>query len=210
MNEVTARRRQAEREERISTILKAARTIFYQNGYTGTTIRKIAYEAELSQGAIYHFFKGIDEIYAELLLDQFKLIDVALEKGKAEGESLVGKIKCIFRRYFDYYLDYPESYDLFLFSNAGWRRVGLNPEIIARLDEAMGRSLSCIEAVISEGMESGEIKRGNTAKTAYLLWMAIEGIIVVHRRNLLENSGWDIRDLVERQMEILLEGITVP
>jgi AcrR family transcriptional regulator len=209
MNDVTARRRQAEREERISTISKAARTIFYQEGYAGTTIRKIAYEAELSQGAIYRFFKGIDEIYAELLLDQFKLIDVALEKGKAEGESLAGKIKCLFRRYFEYYLDNPESYDLFLFSNAGWRRVGLNPEIIARLDQAMGRSLSFIEAVISEGMESGEIKRGNSAKTACLLWMAIEGIIVVHRRNLLENSGWDIRDLVERQIEILLEGIMV-
>ena len=144
-----------------------------------------------------------------MLLDQFKLIDVALEKGKAEGESLAGKIKCLFRRYFEYYLDNPESYDLFLFSNAGWRRVGLNPEIIARLDQAMGRSLSFIEAVISEGMESGEIKRGNSAKTACLLWMAIEGIIVVHRRNLLENSGWDIRDLVERQIEILLEGIMV-
>lgn len=207
MKTVTARRRKAERERRISTILKAARTIFYHEGYAGTTIRKIAYEAELSQGAIYRFFKGIEEIYAELLLDQFKLIVAALEKGEAEGESLVGKIKCIFRRYFEYYLDYPESYDLFLFSSAGWRRVGLNPEIIAKLDREMSRSLSFIEAVISEGMETGEIKQGNSAKTAYLLWMAIEGIIVVHRRNLLENSGWDIREMVERQVDILLGGI---
>lgn len=207
MNKATARRRQAEREGRISTILKAARTIFYQEGYTGTTIRKIAYEAELSQGAIYRFFKGIDEIYAELLLDQFKLIDVALERGQAEGESLSGKIKCMLRRYLEYYLDNPESYDLFLFSNAGWRRVGLNPEITAKMDRAIARSLSLMEAVISEGMESGEIKQGDSARTAWLLWMAVEGTIVVHRRNLLENSGWDIRELVKRQIEILIEGI---
>ena len=209
MIKATARRRQAEREGRIASILNAARTIFYREGYAGTTIRKIAYEAELSQGAIYRFFNGIDEIYAELLLDQFKLIDTALEKGEAEGKSLVGKIKCIFRCYFEYYMDNPESYDLFIFSNAGWRRVGLRPEIIAKLDRAIARSLSFIEAVISEGMKNGEIKQGSSAKTACLLWMAIEGIIVVHRRNLLENSGWDVRELVERQIDILLDGIMI-
>ena len=209
MKEVTARRRQAEREGRISAILQAAGKVFFQEGYSGTTIRKIAYEAELSQGAIYRFFKGIDAIYAELLLDQFQLIDAALEKGMAEGKSIAEKIKYMMRRYFEYYLNNSEWYDLFLLSSAGWRRVGLDPEITARLDQAISHSLSFVETIVSEGMANGEIKRGDSSKLASLLWMALEGIVVVHRRNLLENSGWDILGLVEDQIDMLLHGILV-
>ena len=209
MKEVTARRRQAEREERSSSILNAARKVFYKEGYFGTTIRKIAYEAELSQGAIYRFFKGIDEIYAELLLDQFQIIDRVLEKGIAEGESPTSKIKCMAQRYFEYYLAYPESYDLFLFGNVGWRRVGLKQELVKRLDEALSGNLRFIEVVLAEGITQGTFEISDSRKMAYLLWTAIEGMIVNHRRNMLENAGWDIRELVEDQVDLLLNGILV-
>ena len=209
MKNVTANRRQAERKARISSILNAARKVFYKEGYLGTTIRKIAYEAELSQGAIYRFFRGIDEIYAEILLDQFHIIDEALEKGIAEGKTPTGKIKCMTQRYLEYYLTFPESYDLFLFGNAGWRRVGLKQEIVSRLDEAISGNLRFVMIVLEEGIAEGTFKISDIGKTAYLLWTAIEGLIVNHRRNLLENTNWDIRELIEDQIDILLNGILI-
>ena len=62
------RRREREREQRRSTILRSARKEFFDKGFRAVTVDSIARRAELSKGAIYLYFKSREEIYAQILL----------------------------------------------------------------------------------------------------------------------------------------------
>ncbi|MGD0947179.1 MAG: helix-turn-helix domain-containing protein [Candidatus Binatia bacterium] len=66
--------------ERRDRIIGAAKAVFLKEGYFKTNIRDIALAAELSPGAIYYYFGGIDEIHAEICVESFDLINEFLER----------------------------------------------------------------------------------------------------------------------------------
>jgi len=82
MQNVIAKRIEAEKQERIEQILKAARTLFVKKGYLGATMRDIAQEAELSTGAIYVYFSGKDEIYAKVCEEAFHVVIGLIKKAR--------------------------------------------------------------------------------------------------------------------------------
>jgi len=208
MKEILLKRRQNEREERIRRILGAAREVFFQKGYTGTNIRNIARKAVLSPGTIYYYFSGIDEIYVEIAEESFKIIQNFLKEGLAQYESSLGKLDHMGREFLKYYLKYPEYTELFVFSNIGWRRVGLKQDLIQRLDKVLNETLSILHEVISEGMESGEINNDRDSwELCHALWASIEGTLCLDRRGLLENARFSIDELIETQLGIIFNGI---
>ncbi|GAA4041860.1 TetR family transcriptional regulator [Arthrobacter methylotrophus] len=46
-------------------ILAAARRLFAERGFDGTSLRQVAREAEVDPAMIHHFFKGKDELFAQ-------------------------------------------------------------------------------------------------------------------------------------------------
>ena len=58
--------------ERRRKILDAAERIFKRTGIEDASIRKIALEAGVTTGAIYPYFDGKEEIYAELLSESLE------------------------------------------------------------------------------------------------------------------------------------------
>ena len=63
----SALRRQREREHRLKTILKAAGTLFAEEGYHRTGMERIADEAEVSVGTVYFYFKNKEDLLVQLL-----------------------------------------------------------------------------------------------------------------------------------------------
>ena len=55
-------------------ILKTALKLFSKNGLEGTSIRMIATEAEISNGLIYNYFPGKDELLQSLFESGFENI----------------------------------------------------------------------------------------------------------------------------------------
>lgn len=67
---------QTRKDEIYSAILTAAQIEFTQNGFAGTTMRKIATRAKVTLSNIYNYFKNKDEIFAAILkplLDKIEL-----------------------------------------------------------------------------------------------------------------------------------------
>ncbi len=56
-------------EKRREQLLKAARELFYKNGYRETTTEAIARRARLTKGAIYYHFKNKEDLLYELIVD---------------------------------------------------------------------------------------------------------------------------------------------
>lgn len=65
------RRTKAEAEQTRSDILKAALVLFDEQGYSQTTLSKVARQAQVTRGAIYWHFADKEEILATLAQVQF-------------------------------------------------------------------------------------------------------------------------------------------
>ncbi len=210
MKNLTAERRESERDERMKRIIAAAKKVFLEKGYFGTGVRGIAHEARLSPGAIYYYFSGVDELYVIICEESFLLINKAFHKGMKTGESSIEKLEHMAACFLNYFLKTPEYTDLFVFSNIGWNRVNLRPELSERLEKALEGSLSIVLSVIEEGKRKGEIRNDeDSIRMVHALWVSIEGLFLLDRRGLLGKPGLKIRELLKTQLGIIKRGIAV-
>ncbi|MFV3011097.1 TetR family transcriptional regulator [Clostridium botulinum] len=62
--------------EKRKELLNSARNVFIKNGYLRTSMQDIMDEAKISRGALYSYFKNIDDVFLEVLkLDDCKDIE---------------------------------------------------------------------------------------------------------------------------------------
>jgi AcrR family transcriptional regulator len=213
MQNITARRIEAEKQERIEQILRAARTLFVKKGYLGATMRDIAQEAKLSTGAIYVYFSGKDEIYAKVCEEAFLVVIGLIKKAAESPGAPRDRLKAICREYYCFYTDYTEYFEMLTFHDLGFTRRGQSEELTDRLKELTGQAISLIEGVVAEAIESGEFSdRFDSLSASFNLWAGLEGILLLDMMGYLRGRGFDmdVEELVVNQLEVMLAGISVP
>ena len=87
-----APRKRMKGSTRKQAIIKAARPLFAQNGFHGTSVRDIAKAADVSEALLYKHFPSKEALYEEML-DYVSMVSAAvfdrLEDLDAGAESLV-------------------------------------------------------------------------------------------------------------------------
>jgi TetR/AcrR family transcriptional regulator len=208
MNEIIAKRQQAERQERIAKVLNAARKLFFSKGYLNTTIRDIALKARFSTGVIYFYFKGKDDIFGRLCEEGFQiLLDLIKKAAQVQGTPL-DKIIAIARAYLRFYIEYPEYFNMIIFGDMGYRRIGLSVETQKKLDELTFQVLSVVIEAFEEAIKQGYIDyEGDSRGLPILFWAALHGLIAINERGYLDKYELDFVKLTDIQIELLLKGI---
>jgi len=206
---VLTKRQEAERQERRERILTAARKVFLKKGYLGATIRDIALKAELSPGLIYHYFDSKDGVYGQICEEAFQILLQTISKTDLSDLSPLAKLEALGKSYINFYIDYPEYFEIISFKEMGFKQVGLSGEIKERLNHLSVQSLSVLNDVVMEGVQNGTIQNaGSPWEISISLWSSIEGIIFIHKRGYLEMFNLDIMKLFEHQiLPIILDGI---
>jgi AcrR family transcriptional regulator len=106
----------SERKERDKSDMKrlirsAAMKMFLEDGYSKTSIRKIAESIEYSPGTIYLYYKDKDELLYEVQRDAFgKLLEQF--KAKAKHKDPLKQLLQIGKVYVNFGMEHPELYDL--------------------------------------------------------------------------------------------------
>lgn len=211
MQNIIAKRIEAEKQERIEQILKAARTLFVKKGYLGATMRDIAREAELSTGAIYVYFTGKDEIYSKVCEEAFLVVIGLIKKAAEMPGTPHQRLRAICREYYSFYTDYTEYFEMLTFHDLGFTRRGQSEELSDRLKELTGQAISLINDVVAEAIESGEFSNQIDSLTAsFNLWAGLEGILLLDKMGYLRARGFelDLEELVANQLEIMLSGVS--
>lgn len=74
-------------------ILEVSARLFAEHGYTGTSIREIAAELEISNPSLYYHFHSKGEILAELLAEPLKRVEIAVsDADEVSGDERTKKI----------------------------------------------------------------------------------------------------------------------
>ena len=106
----SALRRQREREHRFQTILKAAETLFANEGYNMASMEQIADAAEVSVGAVYFYFKNKEDLLIQLLEEIGYLMRGILgEAFKKHGADIEAFKQAGYAFFEDFCVNYPEK-----------------------------------------------------------------------------------------------------
>jgi len=88
-------------------IIDAARELFYQNGFTGVTVRDIANKAEVNLALLHYYFRTKDKIFEIVFREAFALLFRKLNSALLSNVDLFEKIKLIISSYVTTAAKYP-------------------------------------------------------------------------------------------------------
>ncbi len=105
-------RQEREKQQRITTILSAAKELYATKGYQETSLADIARACELGKATLYYYFPNKEAIYRELFLAslraQFKRLSDSITEAGGLEELLTG----ILNAYVDWAHDDPQFFGL--------------------------------------------------------------------------------------------------
>lgn len=174
----TRERRRREAESRRQEILDAARKVFFESGYGGASMPRIAEAAELAPGTLYLYFPSKEALYVELLLEGY---DILLERLKTAAKRpdlpavLAGRLVDVFLKFAK---THPEYYDIIFFlihreRSGGWE--GTFPaEVVQR---ARAKEEQCKEIVAGVLERAGYTDPEARAATLDAVWSMLSGVI---------------------------------
>ncbi len=146
-----AERREREKEQRRDEILDAAKALFFEQGYDGTTMVKIAERLELGKGTIYLSFPSKEHLAHEILIGSFDALICLVDEAAATESLGVAKLRAMAGAYVAFY---ENQFREFYF----WQMLeGVLHEALAREDfgPAFGERFDALKQIVVDALEQG-------------------------------------------------------
>lgn len=169
-------RKAQERQARRRRIQQAARAVFAEKGYAGTSIEAVARAAQLSVGAIYLYFRSKEDLYISLIEDTLTMFDV--EMAQVREQTDVGRR---LRKTWDLLVRWSETDAegpriLRLLSQPAIRPQ-LSDEVVAAVSAGIARVQDHIGACVADGIHAGLYRQVNAREIADLAWSVLLGAL---------------------------------
>ena len=168
-------------------ILDAARHLFAEHGYDGTSIRDITIAAEANVAAVGYYFGSKDGLYGDVLQALVGPLARRVEWACRAPRPPLDRIEFVVRAVFDHVRARPEMPGIMVREMAGGREV--NPRIIT----TFGRLLPTLTGVIAEGQRDGTIRDGDPVLLAFSV-VAQPIYLLLARRIIARVAGLEVQD----------------
>jgi AcrR family transcriptional regulator len=171
---VTGKRAHAKEQNR-RIILDAARRVFAQLGYSGTTVRDVIRATPLASGTFYNYFRSKEEVFQAMRDETALALRPVLREARLKAETAEAFVSETFRAFFGHVV--ASRVDL-----AGIKRSDVvhvrvdTPEVLAGFDELRAD----LEAAIGRGLFPA---LDAECLTASIVGIAFEMAAVLQRRN---------------------------
>jgi len=194
-------RKEREREARRNDILEAAKTVFFERGFNGTTMDQIAEAAELSKGSLYLHFPSKEELYVSILVEGLDLLQKRFERAVEGQKGWEDKLRQIGRAYLNFYEENRKYFQILFFLQ--------HSEIASNVSDTLyqtcfAKGLSCLDFLnqaLKEGMDTGDIESQNPMELAVILWGSFNGIFQLYEEE-------DHKRLIPSELDRLIQITT--
>ncbi len=186
-----------EEKERRERIIKKARELFGQHGYSKVTMEEIANSLGISKKTLYHFFANKQEVLREMMEDQqCEFMDHIESIWKSNDLDFIGKVRTI--------LDYVGARSSEINHLQEIQKV--EPEIWDEMhDYKRGKAFERVRNILEAGFETGIFRYDVDRNVLLLLYMhAVEAIINPETLSDLPLTGSQAFEAISR---IIFEGI---
>ncbi len=209
INERNQKMLEIKKNEIIDGMGKALKT----KNYESLTIEDVAREAEYSKKTIYSYFKSKDQIYLELLIKKFEVMNGVFENAvRNSSTNGIDKLKVVGDAYYGFAKDYPEyvqaiiNYD----TNSGLQDSNTS-ETLKKFNSVTEKSLLILVKTIEECIYEGVIKKEvDPVSTAIMLWSSMNGLIMLEIKKgdyIYKEYGRNIKDIFDYSFGLLLKAL---
>ena len=159
----------------------------------------IADEAGITATAIYRHFANKNELLRAAIRQQYNVFLEYIQAAET-GRNPREKLLKAFDRYLDFALEHPNSYELLFITPHG---IGIDryPEDFS---SGKSRGFNQLKKIVSEGIESGEIKGDNATDIALAMYGLAHGLVGLHRAGRFGGKDNVMRAFYRRSLERLL------
>jgi len=206
----TRARREREKEERRQSILKAAREVFFENGFHRATVDDVAGQAEVSKGTVYLYFESKETILAHLLLEGLDKLIEELEHAYTAGEPLPAdeRLRRLSQAYLRFFEREPEYFRLLMAMDRGRFRESVTPEVYQKVLSASLEGLGWVAKAVQQGIDEGAFRCCDVRQAASILWATMNGVLQLMEHPLRrEMVGVDRRSLYQTALAVMIEGL---
>ena len=189
-------------------ILKAAREIFFRDGFADTNLDEVASRAEVGKGTLYRHFESKAELYVAVLAAGGAVFDDGMRVACECGDTSLERLRSIGRFYRRYWSEHPDYF--FIFSVLHFQDyIGqLSPALLAEVRSIWERPLRRLEQVIADGVRRGELRRCDPWVMANVIWRtgnsAVAALVTPRRERVIDCSA---EALYESTLDVLLWGL---
>ncbi len=156
-------------------IRAAALSLFARSGYAAVSMREIAAAVGVRAGALYLYTPDKQSLLHDLLCDHMQELLAAWEGAKS-GETPLDRLEAFVRFHVDYHFD--RSDEVFL---SYMELRNLNDENFREIEELRRAYENELEAILSEGQESGEFRLPDVKVTTKALIAMLTGVMTWYR-----------------------------
>lgn len=209
-------RKQREKEIRRNDIIEAAERVFFSKGYSTSTMDDVAKEAEFSKRTVYVYFKSKEQLYFEIMIRGWKLLNTMLEEELSkllDGNSLqrlrqIGTTLFTFSQlqpnYFEAIVEYETSERDF--------EKGITNQSREECYAEGEKILRFLMTILQQGVEEGSIRKDlDLLNTALILWSSTIGVFNVAKKKANYIKYYHHRnseELIPEALELLLTSIS--
>lgn len=195
-------RKQREMEFRRKTIVEAAREVFSEKGYGGTTIDDVAEKSEFAKATLYKVFKTKDELYRSVVEDVFMKINEIAEQAMQENRPIREKFGLFVHRLITHFSEHADFLRFLMrevarVNGEGWKG-SPHAMIHDQLNEILARELE-------RGMKSKEVRKIDALRAAQVF---NHMVYAYHMNNLFfEHDEKMKKEAVEFLVSVFFDGI---
>jgi AcrR family transcriptional regulator len=181
MDSVLEEKREKRKENRKSTILAAARSLFFDQGFKAVTIDNIAAKADVSKGSIYLCFESKEEIYAQILISDNIALYERIKNFSATDASASQLLMEFARIYVDYFLNNNELFRILMTFMMQTSQMNLVEKQRDELIRSTNQNIVIISEIIQKGIDSGEFSPiSDIRQMRNAIWGMLNGIISLY------------------------------
>ena len=180
------------------TIIDASFSVIAKNKISGTNLRQIAKQAEISLGTLHYYFPSKAELLLALL-DYMR--DLFREGQRGITEQILTPSEKLFRFYLQEKLFLDEKRLMLEVFFDFWSQGLQDPEIQSRIQAIYNKWRQDIEIVVAEGVQSGDFNPGIAPMIPSLMVATMEGAALQY---LIDNSVFDLETYFATSYQMIL------
>lgn len=210
LEERKERERAIQKKLRRKQIIAAAKRVFSDKGFSGTTMEDIAKEAELASGTLYLYFNSKDELYATINVELQKFMQQQIETlAFHETLSAPDKIRALSEVLYRVYEFDPLMMRNVLHLQASETLQNLSKETIERINGILAQTLSPLLKIIESGKKEGCFQDHLSVALVDIIWATFSGLVLWEESKKMFDPRKDhLKATLSLAMEIFCKGIS--
>ena len=179
-------------------IFETSMKLFAEKGYENTSIEEITSAVGVAKGTLYYHFSSKEEIFDFLVKEGIKLLQNSVDIKTSKYDNYIDKIKAIVLIQIKIVNKYEDIITILLSQFYGSQKRN------QKCKDYIYEYISKIEDIVKQGIESGEIKQGNSKIYASEIYGLIASCLIYKLR---ERENFEVFKVYKEFENTIIKGL---